>query len=86
MATSPPLLELGAARCIVQQHVGQDMQVTACWRPPEGIYRSGSDRGDSDGNFYFAVVEKSPRSIGATRHVAVDRRTGVVREIGRLGE
>jgi hypothetical protein len=85
MATSPPLLELGAARCIVQQHVGQDMQVTACWRPPEGIYRSGSDE-DSNDNLYFAVVEKSPHSIGATRHVAVDRRTGVVREIGRLGE
>jgi hypothetical protein len=88
MASAAPPLDLGTARRIVQQHVGQDMQVTACWQRPEGIYNTGFDEGgdDSNGNFYFAVLETVPRCIGATRHVAVDRRTGAVIEIGMFGE
>lgn len=38
-AISPALLDLGTARQLVQEHVGADMRVTACWQRPEGIYR-----------------------------------------------
>jgi hypothetical protein len=88
VGASPPLLDLGAARRIVQKQVGDRTQVIACWQRPEGIYNTGFDEGgdDSNGNFYFAVLETVPRCIGATRHVAVDRRTGAVIEIGMFGE
>jgi hypothetical protein len=88
VGASPPLLDLGAARRIVQKQVGDRTQVIACWQQPEGIYHSGfdEDKDESNDNFYFAVVETAPRFIGGTRHVAVDRHTGVIRELGSIGE
>jgi hypothetical protein len=85
---SPALLDLGTARRIAQEHVGADMRVTACWQRPEGIYGPSSNETDGadDDNFYFEVLEAFPKRIGATRHIAVDRRTGAIAEIGRLGE
>lgn len=87
-AKSPALLDLGTARRLAQEHVGADMHVIACWQRPEGIYRPSFNENESgaDDNFYFAVVEAFPTRIGATRHIAVDRRTGTISELGRIGE
>jgi hypothetical protein len=35
---------------------------------------------------YFTIVDNECSHIGGTRHVAVDRRTGIVIEIGTFGE
>ena len=88
MDESIPLLDLAAARRLVQRHVGEGMQVIACWERPKVLYRVSfnEDEDDSDGSFYFAVVEDIPRRVGGTRHVAVDRRTGAVTELGMIGE
>lgn len=87
-ATSPALLDLGTARRIAQEHVGADMRVTACWQPPEGIYRTSLNEteGADDHIFYFAVVEAIQKAVGGTRHVAVDRKTGAIIELGSIGE
>ena len=86
--TSPALLDLGTARRLVQGHVGKAMEVTVCWQPPEGIYRACFDENESgaDDNFYFAVLEAFPKRIGATRHIAMNRRTDKITELGMLGE
>lgn len=81
MPSPAPLLDLGTARAIVQKHVGKGKEVTACWQPPEPIYRTARDD-----DFYFAVVDRDIAHVGGTRHVAVDRRTGAIRELGRIGE
>lgn len=88
VATSPALLDLGTARRIAQEHVGADMRVTACWQRPEGIYGPSFNETDGadDDNFDFEVLEAFPKRIGATRHIAVDRRTGKIMELGTLGE
>lgn len=87
MQSPKPLLEIGAARAIVCKHVGEGMDVIACWQPPKPLHRLTKDGDNGDNNtFYFAVIEKRPMRIGGTRHVAVNRRSGTVTELGMLGE
>lgn len=64
------------------------MRLTACWQRPEGIYGPSFNETDGgyDDTFYFAVLEAFPKRIGATRHIAVNRRTGKITELGMLGE
>lgn len=81
MQPQAPLLDLGTARRIAQQHVGPNMQVTACWQPPAPMYHK-----PAEDSFYFTIVDNACSHIGGTRHVAVDRRTGIVIEIGTFGE
>ena len=80
MQSQAPLRDLGTARRIAQQHVGPNMQVTACWQPPAPMYHK-----PAEDCFYF-IVDNEYSHIGGTRHVAVDRRTGIVTEIGTFGE
>lgn len=78
------LLDIAAARRLVREYVGQAKEVTACWQPPEGLYRAVPE--DDDCIFYFAILDSKPAHVGGTPHVAVDRRTGEITDLGRLGE
>lgn len=85
MPLSAPLLDIATARRIAQRHVGESAQVNVCWQRPEGIYTIHAS--DDDVNFYFAILEPLHHlGVGGTRHIAVDRSTGAVRELGMLGE
>jgi len=57
------------------------MQVTACWQLPAPMYHK-----PAEDCLYFTIVDNECSHIGGTRHVAVDRRTGIVIEIGTFGE
>lgn len=80
MPSPAPLLDIAAARRLVVEYVGKVMQVTACWQPPQGIYRVTPD----DCN--FAVVDPGVSHVGGPRHVAVDRRNGTITEAGCIGD
>lgn len=82
MSTTARLLDLGTVRRLVQQHVGAEADVIACWQPPPDIYRVVSD----DRVFHFAIDDRGIPHVGGTRHVAIDRRTGEITELGMLGE
>lgn len=84
MEDAPALLDLGTARQIVQRHYGSDREVTACWQPPQGMYRAFDDVDEH--RFYFSISERKTRHVGGTPHVAVDRRTGTIVDIGCIGE
>ena len=82
MPSTTPLLDLATARQIAQRHVGESMKVTACWQRPEGpllIHPDGEI-------FCFAVFERLSTRVGGTWHIAVDRSSGAVSELGTIGE
>lgn len=82
MPPPTPLLDIVAARRIAQRHVGEGMEVIACWQRPEGLYVVRSD----EHVFYFAVIEPNLMRVGGMRHIAVDRKSGAVSELGMFGE
>ena len=83
MPSPAPPLDIAAARALVQRHVGADMDITPCWKKPALVYGDGYT---DDSHFYFAVVHSRMSHVGGTRHVAVDRKTGVIVELGTLGD
>jgi hypothetical protein len=83
-----PRLDLGTARRAAQRFVGGSCELIACWQRPDNLYIVQSDDADDDCTFYFyfTVIERARMHVGGTRHVAVNRRSGKVTDLGRLGE
>lgn len=77
-------IEEHEAKRIAQQFVGISKTLTTCKGVPGGVYLSNSSTFDNC--YIFSVVDDIPMSMGATRHVAVSRSTGVVTDLGKLRE
>ena len=74
-------ITISQAEVIARAFLSQEVQVVNCKDLPRSPYGF-----DADKEYLFAVADPHILTVGGTRHIAVSKTTGQVKDCGLLGE